>query len=470
MPRPPKEPEGPIVALTPAEAEALSRDLRGWYARSRRQLPWRENPTPWRVWVSEVMLQQTQVDTVIPYFEAFIDRFPTPSALAAASLDEVQTLWSGLGYYRRARMLHAGAVVVATRLDGIVPSDVEGLRAIPGIGPYTAGAIASIAFGKAAPLVDGNVERVLARLTGLTFESDSPAGKRVLWALAGALVSPDDPSAHNQGLMELGALVCTPARPACDRCPWAHPCRARAEGDPTAFPRKRPRKAPASVHAVALALRPHAASPHLLLARRPADGLLGGLWGLPETAYLAPGEPVAPYVSGLLDFLGERLGVPLALGPRLGEVVHVFTHRHLTLALHEATPAEPLPAVVPGPLPPPPDAAEAPTELAWERVPPPPDSVFALSTLARKALALAAGHTLTERQTALTGATGPSSGSAPGSSGHPTKRQKTAPRGRHGSPGLLPLEALFADAPADAPSPGPAQSAPNPRPRAPRRG
>jgi A/G-specific adenine glycosylase len=388
MPRRPTATPDPSVSVTPAEAAALSADLRAWYHAHRRVLPWREQPAPWRVWVSEVMLQQTQVDTVLPYFEAFLARFPAPSALAAASLDEVQALWSGLGYYRRARLLQAGAASVASLPGGEVPSDVESLRAIPGIGPYTAGAIASIAFGAAVPLVDGNVERVLSRLVALPVESDGPAGKRLLWELAAALVSPDDPSSHNQGLMELGALVCAPARPSCERCPWAGRCRARASGDPTAFPRKRPRRAPTPVHAVALAIAPHAGSDQLLFARRPADGLLGGLWGLPETPFLSTDTPARSHLERLLAELEEGLGVPLATGPILGEVVHVFTHRTLTLSVVTASPLRP------------PEGLRAcGTDLAWGPRVPAPDGSLPFSTLARKTLALVHRSRLSERQT-----------------------------------------------------------------------
>ncbi len=366
-------PEG----LDAASRRGLSDSLRSWFAGARRALPWRDAPTPWRVWVSEVMLQQTQVDTVIPYFHAFIARFPDPATLAAASLDDVLARWSGLGYYRRARLLHAGAIAVAERHGGELPRDPSVLRTLPGVGPYTAGAIASIAFGVRAPLVDGNVERVLSRLVALEDPSDGTAGKRRLWTLAEALVSPEDPSAHNQGLMELGALVCTPARPACEACPWAPACRGRASGRPTDWPLKLPRRAPTSVQGVALAIRPHAGSDLVLLARRPADGLLAGLWGLPETRWDGAGEPE---LSELLASLGERLGVPLAGGSSLGHVVHAFTHRSLTLEVRTASNTRAWSTQI--------EAGMIDDGLAWAPVS--GDGVLALSTLARKSLALLA--------------------------------------------------------------------------------
>src|SRR5262249_27236887 len=206
-----------------------------WFRKHQRPLPWRANYDPYRVWVSEVMAQQTRMDVVLAYFERFTDRFPTIAALAAASDDDVTAAWSGLAYARRARMLRAGAIAVCERFGGQLPSDVDALQTIPGIGRYTAGAIASIAFNERAPIVDGNVARVLARL----FAVDGMA-----WNHAEALVAEaKSPRDFNQGLMEIGALICTPRNPSCDRCPLRTDCAAFASGRVGEFPRPKAKAA-----------------------------------------------------------------------------------------------------------------------------------------------------------------------------------------------------------------------------------
>ncbi len=282
--------------------------------------------------MSEIMLQQTRVDTVIPYFERFQAQYPTIERLAAAPEDEVLSHWAGLGYYRRARALHAAAREVVAR--GVFPSTVEELQALPGVGRYTAGAIASIAFGVAAPILDGNVARVLSRLLALDQAIDKPPGQRHLWATAEILVDPGDPSAHNQGLMELGALICSPRSPSCADCPLREDCQARALGQVERYPIKTPRKKPVKVRAVAgLLLDPERG---VLLARRPEEGLLGGLWEVPGGDW--PERVSAS--SALKSAWSERLGVRVEIGEVLGEVDHVFTHRKLRLIVHEIEAAQ----------------------------------------------------------------------------------------------------------------------------------
>ncbi len=309
--------------------------LSDWYRAHARVLPWRSEPTPYRVWMSEIMLQQTRVDTVIPYFERFQETFPTVGELAAASEEEVLGLWAGLGYYRRARALHAAARVVADR--GAFPDTVEGLLELPGVGRYTAGAIASIAFGIPAPVLDGNVARVLSRLLALEQPVDKPAGQRLLWGVAEDLVNPEDPSAHNQAMMELGALVCVPRSPRCPSCPLSEDCRARAQDQVERYPIKGPRRRPKKVRAVAGLLLD--AQRRMLLARRPEDGLLGGLWEVPGGDW--PERVSAP--AALEQVWRERVGVTIEVGERLGEVEHIFTHRKLRLVVHgiEVTEGEP---------------------------------------------------------------------------------------------------------------------------------
>ncbi|MGM0574787.1 MAG: A/G-specific adenine glycosylase [Myxococcota bacterium] len=310
------------------DVRPIREHLAAWYHTRRRRLPWREDPTPYRVWISEIMLQQTRVDTVIPYFERFVSAFPDAQALADAGEEDVLGLWAGLGYYRRARHLHAAAGEVVERFDGRLPDTVEALKSLPGIGRYTAGAIASIAFGRAEAVLDGNVARVLSRLTAFGDPVNTAAGERFLWETAEALVDTDDPSSHNQAMMEIGALVCTPKQPACPECPLRAFCRAAAEGTPERFPVKKGRRRPREALAVSGLVRD--AQGRVLLARRPPDVLLGGLWELPggDLPLRAARE------EGLRDHLGERLGLDARVGRHLASVEHVFTHRRLTLEIY----------------------------------------------------------------------------------------------------------------------------------------
>ncbi len=294
-----------------------------------RDLPWRRTADPYAVWVSEVMLQQTRVDAVVPYYERWLARFPTVEALCAAELGDVLKTWEGLGYYARARNLHAAARVVRERHGGDLPSDPAELRRLPGIGEYTAGAIASIAFGMPAPAVDGNVRRVLARLYDL---EEPTAGQ--LRRLASALVPEDRPGDFNQALMELGATVCTPRSPRCDACPLASHCRARALGVQEERPRAAMKK-PLPDRVIATAVVDDGAG-RFLVVRRPPDGLLGGLWEFPGAE--PEDEPVAATARRVAEAAVARLAdparKPIASASRIhaaepGEmatVTHVFSH------------------------------------------------------------------------------------------------------------------------------------------------
>ena len=262
-------------------APRLRRALLAFYDAERRSLPWRERPEPYPVWVSEVMLQQTRVEAVLPYYRAWMERFPDLRALADAPLDEVLRAWEGLGYYARARNLHRAAGVVRDALGGVVPTSATALRELPGVGEYTAGAVASIAFGEAVPAVDGNVRRVFARL----FDEPAPS---VAWLRerASALVDPERPGDWNQALMDLGATVCTPRAPACERCPLHDVCAARRAGTVAERPLPKPKKAvPTIEHGVAVVVRGQGARRELLLSRRPDEGLLGGMWELPTAEH-----------------------------------------------------------------------------------------------------------------------------------------------------------------------------------------
>ncbi len=310
--------------------------LLAWFRRHARDLPWRRTRDPWRVWVSEVMLQQTQVATATPYYERFVARFPGPDALAAARADEVLAAWAGLGYYRRARFLHEAARTVVREHGGRVPSDPAAFAALPGVGRYTAGAVASIAFGAPLPVLDGNVARVLARWTARPLQIKRPADAKALWAMAAALLEPPgaparSPGDWNQALMELGATVCTPRAPRCAACPVRRGCRAFALGRPEAFPPPAARRAPERVRrAVAIVVR----RGRLLVARR-EGALLDRLWE-PPGVDLAKGEPAANALSRRLAGLGVRA----ALADTGVRVRHVITHRAIEVELWRAEPRE----------------------------------------------------------------------------------------------------------------------------------
>lgn len=254
--------------------------LETWFPKNQRPLPWRASYRPYHIWISEVMLQQTRMEVAVAYFERFIDRFPDIRALAKADVEEVLAIWSGLGYYRRARMLHAGAIQVVERHGGELPQSIESLLAIPGIGRYTAGAIASIAYDEAAPIVDGNVARLLARVAALEAPSGSSALSREEWNLASSLVSSAaSPRVLNQALMELGALVCTPTRPRCELCPLVSWCEAFRRGEQERFPVAGPPKASRSLRIPIYIVE----DPHGRVLMRIVQGrLMGGMFHLPH--------------------------------------------------------------------------------------------------------------------------------------------------------------------------------------------
>ncbi len=305
-----------------AEAEALL----GWYDRARRDLPWRAAPgganDPYRVWLSEVMLQQTTVAAVIPYFHAFLASWPTVSDLAAASLDEVLRAWAGLGYYARARNLHACACHVASALGGRFPDTEAGLRALPGIGVYTAAAVAAIAYNLPATVVDGNVERVVARLFAVT--RPLPGVKPELHRLAATLTPQARPGDYAQGMMDLGATICTPRRPRCLLCPFSALCQGAAEGIAETLPRRAAKTEKPVRHGVAYWLTNGGSA--VWMRRRPESGLLGGMVELPSTDWNVEGPPNAATISAEAPASVAWRSLP-------GLVRHTFTHFHLSLAV-----------------------------------------------------------------------------------------------------------------------------------------
>ena len=300
--------------------------LLAWFRAHRRAMPWREHPSPYAVWVSEIMLQQTQVETVRPYFDRFVARFPSVEALARAEGAAVLKAWEGLGYYARARNLHRAAHVVVARLGGRVPETADQLAALPGIGAYTAAAIASICFGERVPVVDGNVARVFARVRRLDDDFRKPAARNGLAAwLQPAFRETVSPGDLNQAMMELGALVCRPRHPACVDCPLAQGCAARRRGVQGNYP-KRTAGAPAPVRqAVAVILK---RGTRLLMTQRAEAGLLGGFWELPGGEMDAD-ESVE---AAARRWLRSRTGYAIGPVEAVGSVKHLFSH--FTLLLH----------------------------------------------------------------------------------------------------------------------------------------
>jgi A/G-specific adenine glycosylase len=325
-----------MLKISPKEAKqdrapALVADratmLLAWYDRHRRVLPWRardgERSDPYRVWLSEIMLQQTTVKAVGPYFEKFVARWPTVDALGQASLDDVLRMWAGLGYYSRARNLHACAVAVTREHGARFPDTEEGLRALPGVGPYTAAAIAAIAFDHATMPVDGNIERVMSRLFAV--EDELPKAKPRIQALAQTLLPSQRSGDAAQALMDLGATICTPKKPACVLCPFTDGCAARARGDQETFPRKVPKKTGAVRRGAAFVVTRGA---EVLVRTRPAKGLLGGMTEVPTSDWIArqgdaDARKQAPKLDGLAPWRRK-----------VGMVTHVFTHFPLELVVY----------------------------------------------------------------------------------------------------------------------------------------
>lgn len=306
------------------EVALLQDGLLRWYQAHRRSLPWRQTTDPYRIWVSEVMLQQTRVETVLPYYERFLERFPTLEILADAPLDAVLKAWEGLGYYARARNLHRAARAILERYEGELPRDPQEVRCLPGIGRYTAGAILSLAFHQPVPVLDGNVRRVLSRILALREDPRSAAAERRLWAFTASLVPPESPAAFNQALMELGATVCLPRHPLCDRCPLASLCRAWAQDLQEVLPVRAPKK-PTPHYQVTCGIIWD--GDRLLIARRREEGLLGGLWEFPGGKQ-KPGESLE---ECLQRELREELGIEVEVGPLLTAVRHAYTHFRITL-------------------------------------------------------------------------------------------------------------------------------------------
>jgi A/G-specific adenine glycosylase len=310
---------------TTSRADRLKEKIIFWYLRQRRDLPWRETTDPYTVWVSEVMLQQTQVRTVIPYYRRFIQSFPTVHALSEAPLGGVLKAWENLGYYGRARNLHRAARIVVREMGGRLPATLEDLSRLPGIGPYTAAAVMSIAHGQRIPAVDGNISRVLSRLFLLRTPVNRPQGQERIRELAFSILPETEPGQWNQALMDLGATVCKPKKPLCDTCPVSSECMARQHDLEEALPAKAgSRTIPHREMAAAVVRRQ---SGRILIIRRPQKGLLGGLWGFP----IAEARPGESHEGALQRMLDDSLRIQVARFTPLKTVQHAYTHFRMTV-------------------------------------------------------------------------------------------------------------------------------------------
>lgn len=311
----------PLLPIT-----ELRQTLLDWYSQWGRDLPWRHTRDPYAIWVSEVMLQQTQVKTVIPYYERWLSVLPTIQALAAAEAQQVLKLWQGLGYYSRGRNLHRAAQIIQAEHGGQFPQTLAEVCHLPGIGRTTAGGILSSAFNQPQPILDGNVKRVLARLIALETPPQRALGQ--LWQISEALLDRDAPRAFNQGLMDLGATVCRPRQPDCSACPWTEFCQAHSLNLQQILPMRETRPpVPHKQIGVAVIWNDQQ---QILIDRRPAEGLLGGLWEFPG-GKVEPGETVPECIVREIQ---EELGITVAVAEHLVTVSHAYTHFKVTLVVH----------------------------------------------------------------------------------------------------------------------------------------
>jgi A/G-specific adenine glycosylase len=317
--------------LTAAQRQSLRRGLLAWYAGHARDLPWRRSRDPYHVWVSEIMLQQTQVATVCDYFRRFIRALPNVRRLAAAKETDVLRLWEGLGYYRRARQMHAAARQIVAGHGGKLPRDPRELQQLPGIGRYTAGAIASIAFDDRMPILEANTIRLLSRLIGYRENPRSTTGQRVLWQVAEEILPQKNVSKFNQALMELGSLVCIPSEPDCPRCPLSGVCAAYTQGLQREIPTDKPRKVYTELHEAAVVVRKNGS----VLMRQCADGeRWAGLWDFPRFELEARGPLFAQ--TEIAVKVKSQTGITCAPGPLLNTLRHGVTRYHITLDCYRA--------------------------------------------------------------------------------------------------------------------------------------
>ncbi|MCJ7784618.1 MAG: A/G-specific adenine glycosylase [Desulfobacterales bacterium] len=320
-----------MKALSLPQTGKIQTKLLQWFKKNARDLPWRRTRDPYAIWVSEIMLQQTQVNTVIPYYQNFLKAFPTRNHLAKADLSKVLKVWEGLGYYSRARNLHRASQVVLNRFHGIIPDNLNDLLILPGIGRSTAGAILSFAFQKEAPILDGNAKRVISRLFAV---SDNPAkGKTedLLWKISGSLIPKGFSNPFNQALMDLGSMLCTPREPQCSKCPLCDLCRGKASGEPERFPTKTIRKKIPHIEAISAVIQRNG---KVLLKQRPPEGLLGGLWEFPNWPIEEKKDPQEVLRLKVKSEIGLRVK-PQEL---IGSFRQTFSHFKLTLQVFHCRP------------------------------------------------------------------------------------------------------------------------------------
>jgi A/G-specific adenine glycosylase len=303
------------------DIKSFQDDLIGWFAEEQRELPWRKDQDPYKVWVSEIMLQQTRVDTVIPYFNSFLENFPTVEALANADEEKVLKAWEGLGYYSRVRNLQSAVREVHEKYGGRVPDSPEGISSLKGVGPYTAGAILSIAYGKAEPAVDGNVMRVLSRILLIWDDIAKPSSRKIFEEAVRKLISHENPSFFNQALMELGALICTPTSPSCLLCPVRDHCQAFHEGVQNELPVKTKKKKQRSVQLAAGVFTNEEGK--ILIRKRPESGLLANLWEFPTVELTLDFQR---HRHQLEEHFEEQYGFKPHVHNALGQIDHVFSH------------------------------------------------------------------------------------------------------------------------------------------------
>jgi len=368
--QPDKAPALAVPLPDAAWLRSFRRRLRTWYARHARDLPWRRSRDPYRVWVSEIMLQQTQVATVRPYFERFLESFPTVEALARADERDVLRRWEGLGYYRRARQLHQAARVIVEEHGGRFPRDAESVRRLPGIGRYTAGAILSIAFDAREPILEANTTRLYCRLLAYRGQPTAAPGQRLLWAMAERVLPRREVGRFNQALMELGSQVCLARTPRCEACQVAMQCGARAEGAQNEIPPPKAKPRYEDRHEVAVVVRRRG---RVLLVRCADDGRWAGLWDFPRFRAHAPSR--AALARELVEAVERQTGVRVEPGAHLATLKHGVTRFRITLDCYEAR-------YLSGPR-----AKPDPTQMRW--LPPTDLDAYPLSTTGRQLARLA---------------------------------------------------------------------------------
>jgi A/G-specific adenine glycosylase len=324
--------ENELKNIEKISIKKFQEDLISWFKAEQRELPWRKDQDPYKVWVSEIMLQQTRVDTVIPYFNRFIEWFPTINDLASANEDKVLKAWEGLGYYSRVRNLHSAVKEVNEKYNGQVPNNPKEISNLKGVGPYTAGAILSIAYGIPEPAVDGNVMRVLSRILSIWEDIAKPSTRKVFESAVRELISHDEPSAFNQALMELGALICTPTSPSCLLCPVRDHCQGFHEGVESELPIKSKKNSQKSVELTAIIVKDETG--RILIHKRPETGLLANLWEFPNVEMH---QPVILDRTQITELFNESFNMNVKLDKSIGQIEHIFSHLIWNIRVYTGT-------------------------------------------------------------------------------------------------------------------------------------